>query len=533
MNPPLSDTSPGTSVPDTLPLLHPVRQKIKDGLVALSLANLCFIAAWQPVYKSAHLSYFENEPITLPILIAVLINILWLAPVIWLTIRAWRHFSNRWFRAACEWWFLLLCVPLLDFVRVRMFEITLFEIGASLKRPLPVVGVLIFLAFIVWKRRWVVRYTAIAVGICSPLALITLVRLALAGLSLTSPPPLLAFPPLPLHSVRPGQPRVVWIIFDEADHRVTFEQRPAGLKLPEFDRLRGGSIYATNAFPPGDDTIRSVPGLISGHWVSEAIPKGASELLLTLADTNTVVGWTELPSVFDSARELGFNTALVGWYHPYARVLGRSLNYCASYPFPDPKYERPKTVGVALELQLRPRRWLWHVTRIYIDTYRAMLADSLSVVTNASYGLVYLHLPPPHWPGIFVPATGGFSLAEQPMAPGYFNNLVLADHTLGKLRQALEASGEWDKSWLILSADHSWRASHTYDGQRDLRVPFLIKLPGASTPATCSTPINTSLTHDLILAILRGELTNQTQTVAWLADRPSTYRPLPAADSRH
>ena len=108
---------------------------------------------------------------------------------------------------------------------------------------------------------------------------------------------------------------------------------------------------------------------------------------------------------------------------------------------------------------------------------------------------------------------------------GYFNNLALADLTLGKLRQALESSGQWDKTWLILSSDHSWRTSRDYDGRRDLRVPFLIKAPGAAQSITCSTPINTSLTHDLVLAILRGDLTNQPQAAAWLEAHPSLHPP--------
>jgi arylsulfatase A-like enzyme len=130
--------------------------------------------------------------------------------------------------------------------------------------------------------------------------------------------------------------------------------------------------------------------------------------------------------------------------------------------------------------------------------------------------LVFLHLQPPHFPGIFKADTGRFTVLGMSKVAGYFGNLALADRSLGELRQAMETSGQWDKSWLILSADHHWRESNFYDGRLDLRVPFLIKSPGATQSITCATPINTSLTHDLVLAILRGELTNQPQTVTWL-----------------
>lgn len=122
--------------------------------------------------------------------------------------------------------------------------------------------------------------------------------------------------------------------------------------------------------------------------------------------------------------------------------------------------------------------------------------------------------------GTFGPVNAAFNACSQ--------RLALADRTLGKLRHAMETSGQWDKTWLILSADHSWRESPRYDGRRDLRVPFLIKAPGPGKSITCSPPINTSLTHDLVLAILHGEPTDQQQTVAWLEAHPSVPAPLRA-----
>jgi hypothetical protein len=55
-----------------------------------------------------------------------------------------------------------------------------------------------------------------------------------------------------------------------------------------------------------------------------------------------------------------------------------------------------------------------------------------------------------------------------------------------------------------------------YDGRRDYRVPYLIKPPGATLSADYTHPFNTILTHDLILAILRGEVTNAQNVAPWL-----------------
>ena len=99
---------------------------------------------------------------------------------------------------------------------------------------------------------------------------------------------------------------------------------------------------------------------------------------------------------------------------------------------------------------------------------------------------------------------------------GYFDSLALADVFLGKLREAMQAGGLWDRIWLIVTADHSWRESRIYDGRRDYRVPFLLKAPATAAGATYCKPLNTVLTHDLILAILRGEISGQAQALAWL-----------------
>ncbi len=160
-----------------------------------------------------------------------------------------------------------------------------------------------------------------------------------------------------------------------------------------------------------------------------------------------------------------------------------------------------------------------------MELCRATLADSISVVTNGAYGLVLLHLPPPHKPGVYNPTTG-FTLLDMSHVRGYFNNLALADFFLGKLRRAMEGSGQWDNNWVIVSSDHCWRWSKEWDGKRDPRVPFMIKAPGLNRPVVYSPELNTVITHDLVLAILRGELTNQQQSVAWLGTHPSTQSPV-------
>lgn len=92
---------------------------------------------------------------------------------------------------------------------------------------------------------------------------------------------------------------------------------------------------------------------------------------------------------------------------------------------------------------------------------------------------------------------------------------------LGKLRRAMEASGQWNQTWLLVSADHSWRESELYDRRLDLRVPFILKAPGTAASVTYSRQFNTVVTCDLLLAILRREINGPSEAAAWLATHGS------------
>ena len=527
-------TASGPCARTLLPgLLKPQsKQRVMDALVALSLANLCFVSGWFPPLYDVDLGYFNKLPLMPPALLALIINILGFALLVWLAIRTLRRWQNRWLHLGCGLLFWALLLLPLDFCRLNLLHLPTHVVFRFLRQPLVVAALVAILPVLVWQHRRTTRALAVALAITSPLAMLTLARIALLLLGLEHVAQHGSEPVLPAPgAVRSGQPRVVWLIFDETDQRLAFDQRPGNLRLPEFDRLRNECLVATNAYPPGDGTMISMPALISGRPLSGVAIKNASDLTLTLTDTGQTAAWSELPSVFRSARELGVNTALVGWFHPYARVLSRDLNYCAWYPMPMYEPARAATFRASLLRELGCLTGRVHERQLYIELCRHSLDESLSLVTNSTYGLVLLHLPPPHTPGIYIPDKDRLSIWGLPKLVGYFNNLELADHWLGALRRAMETSGQWDRTWLLLSADHSWRASAEYDGKRDLRVPFLFKTPGEIHPLLYSPRMNTLLTHDLLLAILEGEVTNQQSAVPWLeahrSARPTLRREQP------
>jgi Sulfatase len=508
--------SPPGNHASTVPPSQPLKQKFKDAFVALSLANLCYIKVGFDLLSDRD-RFFDKLPVTPVMLLALAMNIFCLAFLVWLVTQVLRRFSNPLLHLVSHLAFFILLLLPVDFVRLKFTHIADYQIIAFLEQPTVAVCGLSLLALIGWKHRQIARVAAVAIAIFSPLAIFLFVKIMLICLGLTELTQCEASVSLPpLNPVRAGQPRVVWIIFDETDYRLTFENRPAGLSLPEFDRLRQQSFFATEAYPPGDFTLLSMPSLILGRRLSAVDASDNCDLSVTMADTGATADCSGLSSVFSEARSLGANTAAVGWYIPYDRLFGRSLNFCEWYPYPPFEPGRAGNFFADMRQQFSSLGETIHLRQMFVEIHRNGLQTSLSLVTNSVYGLTLLHLPAPHKPGIYLPEKNKFTAWGMPKTTGYFNNLALADRELGELQRTMQSSGQWDKTWIILSADHSWRESKLYDGKRDYRVPFLVKPPGATGSLGYSSRFNTVLTHDLILAILRGEVTNQQDVAHWV-----------------
>lgn len=480
--------------------------------VAMSMANLCLVRASYSTLYSSDFGYFNQIPVNAVTLIGLALSMLFLTMIFWLVTTGLQRVRWVWLKRIGHLAGLALFLIPLDFVRLNLAITGLAQHS----------GFLLVLAGIVAVvgcryHSLVARVVGGVALILLPLAFLTWIRLLLLLLSVVfvsrqSNPLTLA----PLLPVGENQPRIVWLVFDELDYHVMFENRPVNLSLPELDRLRSESFFATDAFPPAFGTIRSIPALITGKEVLSASPCARNDLALTFAGTNVPVTWSSVPNVFSSARELGFNSAVVAWYHPFPRVFSNSLSLCFWYAFPLFEQARGNTLGEAIVNQLWSVISFLQQRRLHLQIYQHSLSDTLQVVTNQRYGITFLNLPGAHWPGIYLRDKKRFTTTEFSTVQGYLNNLALTDQCLGKLRQQMESAGVWDKTWMIVSSDHWWRNATRYDGKNDQRVPFIVKSPGHSEAVEFPTRFNTLITQELVLSILRGEVHSTTETRDWL-----------------
>ncbi|HKO61626.1 MAG TPA: hypothetical protein VJV03_10745 [Pyrinomonadaceae bacterium] len=87
----------------------------------------------------------------------------------------------------------------------------------------------------------------------------------------------------------------------------------------------------------------------------------------------------------------------------------------------------------------------------------------------------------------------------------------------------MEAADLWDDT-VIVTSDHWWRTPS--DGHIDQCVPFIVKVPGQREGSSYATAFNTVVTRALILALLRGEVTDPPGLVRWLGQNRSDAQPL-------
>jgi hypothetical protein len=331
--------------------------------------------------------------------------------------------------------------------------------------------------------------------------------------------------------------------------------------MPEFDRLKAESLMATAATSPAYDTIESIPSLLTGRPVLEAEPAGKRELTLQFAD-ETSGKFSETPNIFSEAQRIGGNGAVVGWYHSYCRVIGKSLSACR---WEGETFSKNGSVFALMlrhmgeliayarnAIQLRPKppsegfsrssNFEFFEMNVDVDAvakaHSQRLAAVEAVVTNPNVDLAFIHLPFPHAPALFDRKTSQFV----PELRGYTDNLALTDHVLGQIRNAMEQSGQWDRSTIVVSSDHPWRINkwklaarsnkfYISDNDRaltgeieDHRIPFFLKMPDQRETITYTRPFNTIVTHDLVLAVLKGEIFTAEDAKNWLDTRIDSER---------
>ena len=332
--------------------------------------------------------------------------------------------------------------------------------------------------------------------------------------------------------------KVVWIIFDELDLAAFAAAKHNNTPIPGFDRFGQQSVVALNAFAPNNRTQDSIPALLTGVPLEEAIPVSARDLQLYPADGSAPFSFGDSDNIFATVKKLGGTSAVTGWYHPYSRVFLNQVAACFWSPqeirtcsgasgltkcgfgyFVRGLVAVPGSDRIFRSLAGINDGLLSESTDVQSERNEYLTGKAEELIDDPRLNLLYFHFSIPHSPWLAKTNLGGDE--------NYFTSLEIADHTLAHLREKLEKAGQWDNTVVIVSSDHYFRLKTPADfvflpederrrAVSDRRIPFMIKLAGQSSRIGYDPVINTVVTKKLILDIFADKVRTPEELILWL-----------------
>ena len=539
-----------------LSLSPATREKLKDILVCFSLGHLCFVRRWYDleILQETSLDYLRPGPASPVLLISTLLAGLVLGLVFWLGVQWARSRGPVWMKFAHGCFLMALVFPL-ESVR-RYWNAQSEHVDLASNVALLSIEALLFVGMVMamWGNPRVVRparHVALLMTLMFPALLIDFLSSSLSS------EPDSAFQPKPPAAVLPvradGQ-RFIWIIFDEMDQRIAINERPVSLDLPELDRLRGESLEARHATQTAGFTGLAMPILISGRSYRQSEIKGASRLDVMPEDSEERLDWAQEHTVFSRVREMNLNAAIVGWYHPYCRIFGSLLADCfatatshAGRALLREQHASQEGVlamtGLLFRLQLENIKDIYRFdglsgSEILKDAYlQSQQQQEYFRIREHAYtdaldpriSFVLLHFPTPHMYAIYNRWRKDFTLDSN---IDYLDNLALVDRTIGELRAELEVAGLWDRTNLLITADHGfrpdmWRGRYGWTQNMERvsakgtshLVPFILKLAGKHDHVVVDRPFSNIVSTDLAMAVLSGQISTASQAAEWIDRR--------------
>jgi Sulfatase len=532
------------------------RDRLTSFLICFSLGNLCFLRRWYDLehLRERAMDYYRAAPASPTLLSATVTGAFILALVLW---GAWllvQRSGNPIALRVAQCVFLLMLIYPLESVRRYWNGEAEHPDPASNIALLALEAVLGagFLLALAGNLR-IVRAARRVTMLLTLLAPALLLDFAMSGLGSAPAEAFEAKPPLPMLDSRPAR-RVIWVLFDELDQRMAFDLRRPKVDLPEVDRLRAESVVANHARQTAGWTTLAIPSLLSGRMYERAELVDATTLRLQPEGSGSQVNWRDESNVFKRARELGVNAELIGWHHPYCRVLGDSTTGCLAIPSGHPTAALLRETSVSDEglaraipflfrLQLRVLSDMLHpdsrpdtetgreeyVQRRQQRQYFNIRDAVYKAAADPRLGLLFVHFPLPHPFGIYDRSRADFTLNPRLT---YADNLALMDRTVGELRRVLEKAGMWESTSVLIISDHGYRPDLWHDRQgwtqeikeltvngQSETVPFILKVAGDDRGLVYDKPFSSVVCADMVLAILSGKVSTSTDAAAWLDRR--------------
>jgi hypothetical protein len=535
-----------------------MKQAWKEGLLAWGTVNLLFFRRWSDLLPG-HWDYLAAGPRSAVAYLSLMGLILVLSGIAWAAAVLVRRHGGRRAQTAVRAVFLLAMVGGIHGL--------LHEGWVYLGRPrIPgwvpwstIALTLLTMGILQWRiKKWHRHVLPACIGLMmalSPLAPIMYAQGVYHSIAHDGEGPPWSGPPNKPPTGERGEHRVVWIVFDEFDQRIAFDDRPPDVRLPGFDRLINESFSSTHAYTPHAMTLFSIPSMTTGRITDPVSPLAPDRLQLTFQDDGTNEEFTDTHTIFHWANENDLDAAIIGFYHPYCRLFNELLVDCTYFDHyggmrhgllphlaghlqgllttvPTPILRDAVTTATALYTPLHE-----HYQRLAIETHQSLAPKAIETAARDDIDLAFIHLLPPHPAGLYGAGLGYYDPQSDDYATGtkhsYIDNLALADRTLKEIRRAMEENGTWNTITVIITSDHGYRA--TWWGENpstrpygDIlheptthRVPLIIKPAGDDhAPVTYQTQHNLYPLAHLVQHALTTGFSDPQEVAAWWDEQP-------------
>ncbi|OFW00428.1 MAG: hypothetical protein A3I61_04810 [Acidobacteria bacterium RIFCSPLOWO2_02_FULL_68_18] len=280
---------------------------------------------------------------------------------------------------------------------------------------------------------------------------------------------------------------VLALLFDELSFSYVYDDAERiRRELPALGRLGSRATHYLSVGAPGRETRDALPSFLAARRVRE-IEVDDGGLLERQDDGSLTPFRAATPDgLFGTARRLGFRTEMAGYYLAYCDMLAELADTCRSRSF----YNVSAPEAFSLFDPLRTTFVLWPRQLPFgllknppfaahqRELVNELVAFARRPTTERPPVFRFVHFSVPHLPFVF--DAEGYDPPFDPLQTSpdaaYVRQVEYVDRIVGDLVAVLERAGVYDRTTLVVLADHGYRFGGR---ERDpLHIPFIVKKPG-------------------------------------------------------
>ena len=249
--------------------------------------------------------------------------------------------------------------------------------------------------------------------------------------------------------------RVIFIIFDELDYELAFNNKDINLKT--FETLRSNSVTANNFYSASNSTLRSVPGMLTGkeNLIVDASKRKRQIKIIKLQNEKDAVKFKQPSNFIDkNFRNLINNLDKEEFILNYENsifskipggkkssyIVGKYFSYCMIFNeiecYDDKNFVMNVSKSMMTKLMFNDylrkfkssKRLLLEKEDMFMINWQLNLLEQSVKKFDKSF--VYLHLHPPHPPNIFYGENKPALIMKK-----YIERMQIADNALNKILQ--------------------------------------------------------------------------------------------------